>query len=393
VVAFQKMKHQRIINSVLDTDWYKLTMRRVVATKYPNAIAIYEFINRGNHKFPKDFHYALQDQIESIGILSLTESEKSWAIANQTSLIVNGSIKYDTSQVIIDQDGSNLGIKIIGRWSESILWETTLMPTISELFYKMTGQTVSPGFMQRMDQKSVEWIDNECYWSDFGTRRRFSYSVQDEVNRIYRHYQPFYQGTSNPHFAMKYNLPVLGTYAHEAPMAMQRLAQPGQFHEMEWLNNMAQLYGAENVLILGDTLGLDVILRYGVDLARFGGFRIDSGDPLEAAKKVVVFYKDKNVDMSTKTVLFSDGLNTNTVLMLRAAMAKLAPELIVRFGIGTHLTNDVGLKPMNMVIKMTHIAKDSTSPFESVVKISDSPGKESGEPKDIARLREAYNLG
>jgi nicotinate phosphoribosyltransferase len=50
-------------------------------------------------------------------------------------------------------------------------------------------------------------------------------------------------------------------------------------------------------------------------------------------------------------------------------------------GIGTHLTNDVGHKALNIVMKLTH-ADFGNGPV-GLVKLSDDAGKETGEPSDI----------
>lgn len=378
---------------MLDTDWYKLTMRYVIARYYPNAIAQFRFINRGKHEFPEGFLYALQEQVEGIADLSLTDNEQQWAETNDVGHVVNDRLKYDKDLVVISQKDNDLDVRVIGHWSESSLWEVPLMSTIAELYYKMTGRAVTPGFIQRMDNKATCWIDQRCKWSDFGTRRRYSYSVQDELNNLYRHYQPYFLGTSNPHFAMKYNLPVLGTYAHEAPMAMQVLANPKEaFHEDEWLDKFSGCFGEENTLVLGDTLGLKRTLQYSASLGEFGGFRIDSGDPMQMASLIMQYYKDHQIPTKDKTLLFSDSLTTSSSVALANYCANKWPDINVKFGIGTHLTNDVGLTPMNMVIKMSHIATGDGDPFQSVVKISDTPGKESGEPETITRLKEKFKI-
>jgi hypothetical protein len=46
VYSYLRYKHIPIIKSLLDTDWYKLTMGQVVFRKFPKAIAKYHFINR-----------------------------------------------------------------------------------------------------------------------------------------------------------------------------------------------------------------------------------------------------------------------------------------------------------------------------------------------------------
>ncbi|MCO6705223.1 nicotinate phosphoribosyltransferase, partial [Streptomyces sp. CHB9.2] len=60
--------------------------------------------------------------------------------------------------------------------------------------------------------------------ADFGTRRRFSYGVQEMVVRSLRDDFPGrFVGTSNVHLAWKLGVAPLGTMAHEWLMAHQQL--------------------------------------------------------------------------------------------------------------------------------------------------------------------------
>ncbi len=43
------------LNSILDNDFYKITMQNAVVKLFPGSIVKYEFINRGKHHFPEGF--------------------------------------------------------------------------------------------------------------------------------------------------------------------------------------------------------------------------------------------------------------------------------------------------------------------------------------------------
>lgn len=53
------------------------------------------------------------------------------------------------------------------------------------------------------------------------------------------------------------------------------------------------------------------------------------------------------------------------------------------YGIGTYLTNDVGVKPLNMVIKLFECRPKGGADFLPVVKLSDVEGKHTGDPREI----------
>ena len=64
--------------------------------------------------------------------------------------------------------------------------------------------------------------------------------------------------------------------------------------------------------------------------------------------------------------MFSDGLDLDKAFAL---YRHFADRIMTGFGIGTNLTNDVGLTPLNIVMKLVRCNG------QSVAKLSDSPGK------------------
>jgi nicotinate phosphoribosyltransferase len=72
------------------------------------------------------------------------------------------------------------------------------------------------------------------------------------------------------------------------------------------------------------------------------------------------------VDARTKRLVFSDGLTVPEALRL---YRHFADRTQLGFGIGTNLTNDVGLTPLNIVMKLTHCNG------QPVAKLSDTAGK------------------
>jgi nicotinate phosphoribosyltransferase len=98
-------------------------------------------------------------------------------------------------------------------------------------------------------------------------------------------------------------------------------------------------------------------------------------------------YKKVRVNPEHKTLIFSDGLTVDSaVLIAEHCKGRVGTS----FGIGTHLTNDVGVKPLNIVIKATWFETERTGRVP-VCKLSDDPGKVSGDPKAIENAK--YELG
>ncbi len=59
-------------------------------------------------------------------------------------------------------------------------------------------------------------------------------------------------------------------------------------------------------------------------------------------------------------------------------------------GIGTHLTNDVGHKPLNIVMKL--MEADFGDGMIGLVKLSDDVGKETGVRSDIETAKRVLRL-
>jgi len=120
----------------------------------------------------------------------------------------------------------------------------------------------------------------------------------------------------------------------------------------------------------------------------FDGVRQDSGDPIEFADKTIEHYKRMGIDPLSKTIIFSDSLDIEKV---KRIAVYCRDRIGMSFGIGTNFTNDVGLKPMNIVIKMTE-AFPEAEPWTAVVKLSDVVGKHSGDARTIELAKEILGI-
>lgn len=94
--------------------------------------------------------------------------------------------------------------------------------------------------------------------------------------------------------------------------------------------------------------------------------RHDSGDPFEWGEKIIAHYKKLGIDPMTKTLLFSDGLNFDVAQKIKNYFDG---RIKTSFGIGTYLSNDTYVEPLNIVIKLQYVND------HPVAKISDNPGK------------------
>ena len=379
----------KVLTSLLDNDFYKFTMQCGVVQLFPKTKARYTFINRGKHEFPEGFDKALRAAVDAMADLKLTKDEKAFLVKNCPYLsplyldFLEG-YRYDPSEVHITQEGSDLKVTVEGHWYRTILWEVPLLSIISELYYQLMNATAWTDAQVIANTREKELLYKELgvVFAEFGTRRRHSYHVHDIVMRtLLEGYGSTFMGSSNVHFAMKYKVKPIGTHAHEWFM----------FHAAEYSYKMANalslehwvdVYRGDLGVALSDTYTTDVFFKqFDKKFSKlFDGVRHDSGDPIVFAEKTIAHYKKMGIDPLSKYIIFSDGLNPKKVQAITEACKG---KIGISFGIGTDLTNDVGLRPMNIVMKLTEVLT-SDDEWVPTVKLSDEPNKHTGDPKMIA---------
>ena len=372
----------RIIQNLLDTDFYKITMMQAVLHNYPNAEVEWEFRCRNGEDL-SPYLAEIRYQIELLSEVTVTHDQLAYLekipFLKPDFIRFLSLFRFNLRYVQVGLDAAGqLAIRVRGPWLHVILYEIPLLAIISEVrnryrYRDVTLEQVGERLYQKMDWLKAEASADELagfQLADFGTRRRFSYRVQEEVVYLLKHDFPGrFVGTSNVHLARELELKPLGTMAHEWFMAHQQLGPrlvDSQAAALEaWVREYRGLLG----IALTDCITMDAFLEdFDLYFAKlFDGLRHDSGDPLLWAEKAIAHYERLGIDPKSKTLIFSDGLDFAKSLGLYRA---LHARINVSFGIGTRLTCDIpGVEPMNMVIKMTDC---NGAP---VAKISDSPGK------------------
>ena len=372
-------------------------MQNAVVKLFPKQIVKYEFINRGAHTFPEGFGNALKEAVNKMAELKLTKDEKKFLAQTCPYLdlpyldFLEG-YHYDPSEVKIEQTENELKVSVEGLWYRTILWEVPLLALISELHYEMKHmeRDSNEAVMNKTLEKAHQLNSLGVTFAEFGTRRRHSYKVQNLVmETLSQKKESTFIGTSNIHFAMKYNVKPIGTHAHEWFM----------FHAAEFgfkmanslaLEHWVDVYRGDLGVALSDTYTTDVFFQqFDKKFAKlFDGVRHDSGDPLEFADKTIAHYQNNGINPLFKYIIFSDALNLEKV----EEITNYCKEKIgISFGIGTNLTNDVGLKPMNIVMKLIGV-KSINNEWIPTVKLSDERGKYTGDPKMIELAKEFLRI-
>lgn len=373
-----------IIKSILDNDLYKFTMQAAVLQYRQHVPVQYVFSNRRPEgKFNEVFLNALRNELDELPGLAATDEELEWlqqVFPYMTTQYIEylRNYRFDPGEVdarIVDRE---LVLEINGAWDRTILWEVPLMSVISELFFIHCETDWHHNEATQRDAliQKGERLRN-CTLADFGTRRRRLYAMQDLVVATLKQF-PKFVGTSNVHLAHKHDVKPIGTMAHEWMMGLSAL-EGLRYANRHALRIWSNVYRGRLGIALTDTFGTDAFFKDFDDyFARlFDGVRHDSGDPLEFARKTVSHYKSLGIDPTTKTIVFSDGLDVDHALEIHN---QLEGQIRISFGIGTHLTNDYpGSPALNMVIKLWSCNGDP------VVKLSDVKTKQIGD-KDALRV-------
>jgi len=388
-----------IIDSLLDTDLYKFTMMQVVLHQFPGAQVEYRFKCRTPGVDLTPDVESIRREVADLCTLRLTEGELDYlrGLRFVKSDFVDFlalfqlNTKYIRIEPIADRPGE-IDVGIRGPWLHTILFEIPVLAIINEVYFRRT--VPAPDFAEgrrRLRTKIALVRDDatlsEVRIADYGTRRRFSRSWHDEVLRTLKSdLRENLAGTSNVMYARAHGLIPLGTMAHEYLQACQALGPRLRDSQTFGFETWAREYRGDLGIALSDVYGMDAFLRdfdmYFCKL--FDGARHDSGDPIQWGERLIAHYQHNRVDPRTKTLVFSDGLSFGRVIEL---YRRFRGRARLAFGVGTHLTNDLGYTPLQIVIKMVRCNG------QPVAKLTDSPEKNMcDDPAYIAYLRQVFQI-
>lgn len=393
----EKQAFEPVIESLLDTDLYKFTMQQTVYHQFPHAQEVEFHFKCRTQGINLVAHMAeLNRQIDHLCSLTFSKEELAYLRSLRyiksdfADFLVLFRLQRHYVNVIALND-EEIDIVIKGPWLHTILFEVPLLAIINELNFRQYQKTDYETVGQkRLDEKIslVKALNNtEFKFSDFGTRRRFSRQWHEHVVATFKEQLPDnFTGTSNVLFAMKYNLVPIGTMAHEYLQACQSLGPRLRDSQKFALETWVQEYRGDLGIALTDVVGMDAFLR-DFDLyfcKLFDGVRHDSGDPYEWTDKILGHYNKMKIDAKNKNLVYSDGLDMPKAINLFKTYQGKAKLF---FGIGTNLTNDVGPKSINIVIKMTSC---NGSP---VAKVSDVSGKTMCQNEQyLAYLKQVFQI-
>ncbi|MDD5165047.1 MAG: nicotinate phosphoribosyltransferase [Candidatus Pacebacteria bacterium] len=399
-----------IVQALGDTDFYKFTMGQFIYFHYKNVQVTFGFKNRTiavklGHIIPEA---RLREELDHVRTLRFTNSELHYL--RGTNEYSDRMFKepyleflktYQAPPYQLEYRGEYIILSFSGNWAESSPWEIHALEILGELYYRELLKTstafdkdviYAEGKKRLWEKIQILKKNPQVTFSEFGTRRRFSRDWQDYVVGMLAEELPStqFRGTSNMSLAMKYGLLPMGTNAHELQMVIAGLSQSTDEELRESQNKTLdqwwQQYGEPLAISLPDTFGTDAFIRLAREdfFKKWKGFRQDSGNPIAEGEQWIKAYQERSINHSEKLMVPSDGMELDPMLAIEK---HFRGRLQVSFGWGTNLTNDLGLKPLSLVVKAT------SANGIGLVKLSNNPAKAMGDPEAVKRYMRVFGYG
>jgi len=388
-----------LIDSLMDTDLYKITMLQAFyhAPEFRTVDVEWKFACRNRNGFDlATLIPEIMRQLEHICTLSFTDNELDY-LADFPFIKIDfieflRIFRLDMRFVELHPRGDDIELRFRGPLIHVTLFEIYALAIISELHTILHCD----GFnLQAAEQNLAEKIallkqqgDMPRFsFADFGTRRRASKGWQKQVLLTLQQELPdYFSGTSNLHFSHTLKMMPIGTMAHEWFQSWQAITRLSDAQKAA-LEGWVREYRGRLGIALTDCYSMDSFIRDFSDpyfIKLYDGLRHDSGSPFVWGEKAIAMYQQMGIDPLTKTLVFSDGLNFSRMIEIYEHFKE---QTHLSFGIGTNLTNDVGIQSLDMVIKLVAVNG------KPVAKISDEPGKSMCEdPEYLRYLSSVYEI-
>lgn len=380
------MKLKPIINSLLETDLYKFSMGQSIYHQFSSYKTTWTFKCRNKDVFfTPAMVEEIRQQIKFYCELRFTEDELAylenikWMKGSYIDFLRIWKPRFEDFEITTEGE-CGLSIEVKGSWLNTSMYEIPTLAIVNEVYFRMMYdyEQLLQSFKDRLNEKVQMLIDGQYTignFSEFGLRRRLSGEAQELAVKALCQNNAFYAGsrcvgTSNVYLAKKYNVKAVGTMAHEWIMCVGQGNHKHNPAYSNWyaLDAWVKEYGILNGTALTDTITTDCFLKdFQLTFATlFSGVRHDSGDPVQWGEKMIEHYENLNIDPTNKTLLFSDSLDFKRAHEL---YAHFKDRINTAFGIGTYLSNDTHVAPLNIVMKTTFCNG------MDVAKISDVSGK------------------
>jgi nicotinate phosphoribosyltransferase len=402
---FRFNQDKPIVNSLSDDDFYKFTMGQLAFKYHAGSWVTLSFACR-----TKDVDLTklidigqLREELDHCMTLSFNKKEIHYLRGTneyQERMFEEPYLQFLTKlrlpPYILEYANGKILLSMPGYWPESTHWEIHALTIINELYCRAIlgkdkgawDRNFAVGIAKLYEKIAMIKKYPELTFSDFGTRRRFSYEWQEYVvETCARELPGQFVGTSNVKLAMDLDTDAKGTTAHERDtvLAAENYNDDTAIRNSIWQNTNEwwNQYGFGLSIFLPDTFGTDAFFReFGSNrAAAWKGGRQDSGNPYDYGNKQINMYRGYEINHKEKMIVFSDGLTVPSAIDLHLYFH---PLVIDTYGIGTNLTNDLLVPPISIVVKVTEVNG------HPAVKLSDNLNKAMGDPAEVERYKKIF---
>ncbi len=387
-------------------DQYKFPMGQLIYEQEPDAVVTFQMHNRKKDMRIADYiePQELQEYYDDLRGLSFSP-EQIATLESQTDKKYTkefmgylAAFRLPEIEVFIDPTNNDLSAKTTAPWNEASLWEIPMLSAIPELYYPRyiaanggnMAAVWNEGDRRLSDMIELMKANPDVKFAEFGTRRRFSSDWQNHaVERFATECPDNLLGTSNPWLAAKYNIPAVGTNAHELPMVYAALQESRGGNPLDgqkrvianWLERFSTM-----PVVLADTFTSDIALH---DLTpeqydQVKSFRIDSGDEYEIGYKIIRELARRAIDPLSRSLFPSNSLTPQKAV---AIAREFQGKINTGFGIGGNAVNNMGFDKHTSLPNLNIVSKAIEVNGHGTVKLSDDKGKHTGNPQDIARYK------
>ena len=380
-----------IIKTLADTALNKMKIGNIVNRYFADATVTYALKVRSSVEWVLSDVENIRREVATMGGITFSKEELAY-IETQCKYLPDDYLTFlkdfrlEPSHVKVWLENGELQATAKGLWCEEIYWEL-LISIIRECYYENRAPLDSIQLEQTYEKarnKAKKFAELSAFFIDTGTYRRRSYEVQDAVIRgLCDGGGEFFLGTTNAHFATKYNLTPHAMMAHEmfsAIAAMYGVENANKIALEKWVETYQGFLGPA----LTDTYTTDFFLRtFNPFLAElFDELLHDSGEPKVWFDKVINHYTSLGIEPKLKKAWFSDSIDSFE--KMKGIINTVGGRMQEIFCIGTWLTNDFDdLKPLNMVFKLAEVKRTEYEPRQFAVKLSDVSGKYNGDENTI----------
>lgn len=349
----------------MSQDYYKLTMLNIFFQKFPNVLAKYKFKcrNVGINLLP--FKKEIEDEIDCLCDLNFTNDELEYlaVIPYFSECFINylDDFRLKRHYINVGEKDGNLAIEMEGPLTNVSLFEIFVLKIVHEVYSRnvnpINDNLISEG-RNRLVQKIAMFKEFERkngytpLIAEFGGRRAYTTEWHEFITKNLAD-NGVIIGTSDVDLARRFNIKPIGTMAHEFFTLFQAFTHPMNSQKMA-IETWLDFYGNDLGILLSDTLGdKKMLLDLSPDIAnRSSGLRHDSGDPIVWGEMVLNHYNALGINPKNKVLIFSDGLDFPKMFELAI---RFNHRIKTMFGIGTYLSNDLGLEPLQNVCKQISV--------------------------------------